>query len=82
MLSTDQEPFRKRLKRRAVHALILLGHLVYLQMCIRVLEGLRCIDANGTQVLAIQLNIPCYTGTLYTVTLYTVPLLILFFRVR
>jgi hypothetical protein len=47
-------------RRRSAHALLILGNLIYLQFCIRALQGLVC-TSDGR--LLVETSTICYSGS-------------------
>lgn len=53
---------RKLFKRRLVHAMMVLGTVAHVQLCLRCLQGLVCVvDAEGTHRLLQEPTLVCYS---------------------
>jgi hypothetical protein len=58
----DHLPWQIRFKRRAIHALIVLSSLAYLQMMIRFFQGINCTAVNNQLLLMADYTTECYAG--------------------
>ena len=62
VIEEEKEPFCMRFKRRAIHSLVILGNIVYLQITTRVIQGLDCVVLPDGSRLQVDLDVPCYSG--------------------
>jgi len=54
--------WQKYFKRRAIHSLVILATIAYLQVAIRIFDAVNCEDVNGQELLVAELSTVCYQG--------------------